>query len=321
MNKSLSIIFMGTPEFAVASLDALMKSRHKILAVVTAPDRPASRGLKLQQSAVKKYALEHNLLVLQPEKLKNEEFINELKKLNPDLIVVVAFRMLPEVVWKLPKYGTINLHASLLPSYRGAAPINWAIINGEKQTGVTTFFINEHIDKGNIIFRDFVNISEDDNAGTLHDKLMAIGSNLLVETVNTISSSGVGSFNQDDFTTNNLNLAPKIFRENCHIDWNKPAEQIYNFIRGLSPYPAAWTEIVNKEGKKLVMKIFRSAIRHDVALSPGKLVVKDNTYLYIGCKDGAIEVKELQLEGKKTMPAADFLRGFRLNEADWGIAI
>ncbi len=319
MSEGLSIVFMGTPEFAVASLDALVKSRHKVLAVVTAPDRPASRGLKLQQSAVKQYALRNNLPVLQPEKLKNEEFINELKKLNPDLIVVVAFRMLPEVVWKLPKMGTINLHASLLPQYRGAAPINWAIINGEKETGVTTFFINEHIDMGNVIHRKTIPIEENDNAGTLHDKLMVIGSTLLVETIDSFDLMPVATLPQKYFPKEDLKPAPKIFREYCHIDWNKPAEQVHNFIRGLSPYPAAWTEIVNKDGKKLVMKIYDSAINTNITLSTGELQVKDNTYIYIGCKDAAIEIKELQLEGKKTMPAADFLRGFRLEGEGWKV--
>lgn len=312
---------MGTPEFAVASLNALVKSGHKVLAVVTAPDRPASRGLKLQQSAVKEYALKNNLPVLQPEKLKDEAFINELKKLNADLFVVVAFRMLPEVVWKLPKLGTINLHASLLPNYRGAAPINWAIINGEKQTGVTTFFINQDIDKGDIIFRRFINIFESDNAGTLHDKLMTEGSDLLVETVNAISHSGVGSFIQDEMTEKKFSPAPKIFKSDCHINWNKPANEVRNFIRGLSPYPAAWTEIVNKEGKKLVMKIYNASICTDIVLPVGKILVKDNLHIYIGCNDNAIEVKELQIEGRKTMSAADFLRGFRLEEEGWKVVI
>lgn len=321
MNNSLSIVFMGTPEFAVASLDALVKSRHKVIAVVTAPDRPASRGLKLHQSAVKEYAIQHNLPVLQPEKLKDENFINKLKELNPDLIVVVAFRMLPEVVWKLPKYGTINLHASLLPKYRGAAPINWAIINGEKQTGVTTFYINEHIDRGDIIFNNIVHILENDNAGTLHDKLMYEGSVLLVDTVDAISSSGVGAHIQENYTIVDIKPAPKIFKADCKINWNKPAQEVRNFIRGLSPYPAAWTEIVNKEGKKLVMKIFSASVDPDMKLSPGELYIEGNIHIYIGCKEGAVEVQELQLEGRKTMPVADFLRGFRLEEEGWKINI
>jgi methionyl-tRNA formyltransferase len=315
---------MGTPEFAVASLDALVKSRHEVLAVVTAPDRPASRGLKLQQSAVKEYALQHDLPVLQPEKLKDESFINELKKLNPDLIVVVAFRMLPEVVWKLPKYGTINLHASLLPNYRGAAPINWAIINGEEITGVTTFFINQVIDKGNVLMCKQVNIDEDDNAGSLHDKLMSGGADLLIQTVDSIAddnhSKGTSQDNLErDYSLEQLKPAPKIFKADCKIDWNKPAKEVRNFIRGLSPYPAAWTEIANKEGKKLVMKIFASEVKPDIVLPPGKLNVVDSIHIYIGCKDVAVEITKLQLEGRKTMPVADFLRGFRLEEEGYSI--
>lgn len=321
MSNSLSIVFMGTPEFAVASLHALVKSRHKVIAVVTAPDRPASRGLKLQQSAVKEYAVKNNLPVLQPEKLKDETFINQLKELNPDLIVVVAFRMLPEVVWKLPKYGTINLHASKLPQYRGAAPINWAIINGEKMTGVTTFYINEHIDKGDIIFSDNVHILEDYNAGTLHDKLMVDGSLLLVRTVDVISDTGVGSHNQENYTIVDIKPAPKIFKADCKINWNRPAEQVRNFIRGLSPYPAAWTVLQNREGKKLTLKIYASTINRDVPVPTGKLLVKDNVHIYIGCTDAALEITELQLEGRKTMPVADFLRGFRLAEEGWSIVM
>ena len=322
MSNTLSIVFMGTPEFAVASLDALVKSRHKVLAVVTAPDRPASRGLKLQQSAVKEYAIEKGIPVLQPEKLKDESFINQLKELNPDLIVVVAFRMLPEVVWKMPRLGTINLHASLLPQYRGAAPINWAIINGEKETGVTTFFINEQIDEGNIIDRQDLAIVENDNAGTLHDKLMNIGSRLLVKTVDTIFAfdGSLIEMPQEALEKGQkLSPAPKIFKADCKIDWNKPAEQVRNFIRGLSPYPAAWTVIENKEGKKLVMKIFASELKPDMVLPPGKLRVVDGVHIYIGCNDIAIEITKLQLEGRKTMPVADFLRGFRLEEEGYSI--
>lgn len=321
MNERLSVIFMGTPEFAVASLDALVKSRHKILAVVTVPDKPASRGLKLQQSAVKEYALKNNLPVLQPEKLRSEEFIYKLKELNPDLIVVVAFRMLPETVWKLPKMGSINLHASLLPQYRGAAPINWAIINGEKETGVTTFFINQVIDNGDILLQEKVAITEGDTAGTIHNKLMSIGSALLVKTVNAIADKTTERSRQQNISKDLLKPAPKIFREDCRINWNNKAEQVHNFIRGLSPYPAAWTEIINPEGKKLVMKIFRSAVSNEINLLPGKLLIKNNTCIYIGCGDGAIEVKEVQLEGKKAMPVADFLRGFKLEEEGWKIII
>jgi methionyl-tRNA formyltransferase len=320
MSNSLSILFMGTPEFAVASLDALVKSRHKVIAVVTAPDRPASRGLKLQQSAVKEYALKNNLLVLQPEKLKDENFINKVKELNPDIAVVVAFRMLPEVVWKLPKLGTINLHASLLPQYRGAAPINWAIINGEKKTGVTTFFINQEIDKGDILGRIEVPISDNDNAGVLHDRLMTEGKVLLVKTVDSIAE-GATSIPQDSIIKEILKPAPKIFKHDCRVNWNKPANEVHNFIRGLSPYPAAWTEIVNKDSKKLVLKIFNSIVKPGISLLPGKLLVEGNLHIYIGCANMAIEVTELQLEGRKTMPVADFLRGFRLKEDDWNIIV
>ncbi len=319
MDKSLRIVFMGTPEFAVASLDALVKSRHQVVAVVTAPDRPASRGLKLQQSAVKEYAIQNNLPVLQPEKLKDENFISQLKELTPDLAVVVAFRMLPEVVWRLPKLGTINLHASLLPQYRGAAPINWAVINGEKQTGVTTFFINQDIDKGNILLQEKVAILESDNAGTVHDNLMNTGSALLVKTVDYIAVGLFADVPQDTFSTDNLKPAPKIFKDDCKINWNRPAHEVFNFIRGLSPYPAAWTVLENKEGKQLTLKIYSSLVSHDIVVAPGEILIKDSIHIYIGCSDCAIEVKELQLEGRKTMPVADFLRGFRLEEEGWHI--
>jgi methionyl-tRNA formyltransferase len=317
---------MGTPEFAVASLDALVKSNHKVIAVITAPDRPASRGLKLQQSAVKEYAVKNNLRVLQPEKLKDESFISQLKELNADLFVVVAFRMLPEVVWKMPKMGTINLHASILPQYRGAAPINWAIINGEKETGVTTFFINEAIDKGNVLMRKFRSIEENDNAGTIHDNLMEDGADLLVQTVDAIAdgnhSKGTSQDSMEkDYSLDLIKPAPKIFKQDCLINWNKPAEQVRNFIRGLSPYPSAWTVLQNKEGKKLTLKIYASKVSMDIKLAPGELRVVDTIHIYIGCSDAALEITELQLEGRKTMPVADFLRGFRLEEEGWNIVI
>jgi methionyl-tRNA formyltransferase len=320
MSDSLRIVFMGTPEFAVASLDALVHSNHKVVAVVTAPDRPASRGLKLQQSAVKEYAVKNNLLVLQPEKLKEETFINQLKELNADLFVVVAFRMLPEVVWKMPPKGTINLHASLLPYYRGAAPINWAIINGERVTGVTTFFINEAIDKGNILFFKGVPILDSDDAGSLHNTLMNVGAKLLVQTIEYVAGGKSLSVPQD-FPESELKLAPKIFKEDCKIDWNKPARDVFNFIRGLSPYPAAWTVLQNGEGKKLTLKIYESKVASVTGLLPGERGIVDGIHIYIGCSDAAIEVTKLQLEGRKTMPVADFLRGFRLEEEGWNIVI
>lgn len=310
---------MGTPEFAVASFEALVKSRHKVIAAITAPDRPASRGLKLKQSAVKEYAIRNNIPVLQPEKLRDESFITALKELNADLFVVVAFRMLPEVIWKMPKLGTINLHASLLPQYRGAAPINWAVINGEKETGATTFFINQVIDNGDILLQERVPISESDDAGSIHDKLMMIGAGLLVKTVNAITDGTIRSKAQESISPGSLKLAPKIFREDCRINWNNKALQVHNLIRGLSPYPTAWTEIRNKGGKQLTVKILGSHIKSGIQLASGELRVEDNTHIYIGCIDAALEIIELQLEGKKAMPAADFLRGFRLREEGWNI--
>ncbi|HTB31546.1 MAG TPA: methionyl-tRNA formyltransferase, partial [Bacteroidia bacterium] len=236
----------------------------------------------------------------------------------------VAFRMLPEVVWKMPLKGTINLHASWLPQYRGAAPINWAIINGDNATGVTTFYINEHIDKGNIIFRREVLITESDNAGVLHDKLMERGASLLVDTLDYIANKDGQPHPvliQEYIPINDIKPAPKIFKQDCLINWNKPAEQVRNFIRGLSPYPAAWTVLQNKEGKKLTLKIYASKVSADIKLAPGELRVAGTIHIYIGCSDAALEITELQLEGRKTMPVADFLRGFRLEEEGWNIVI
>lgn len=313
MSKSLRIVFMGTPEFAVATLDALLKSRHTVVGVVTVPDKPANRGLKLQASAVKEFALKHNLPVLQPEKLKTEEFVSALKKLNPDLQVVVAFRMLPEIVWALPEYGTINLHASLLPQYRGAAPINWAVINGEKETGVTTFFISHQIDTGDILMQEKVAITEEDNAGTIHDKLMTIGSALTVKTVDAIADKTIKAIKQP--LSGELKAAPKIFREDCQIDFNKPVKKVHDFIRGISPYPGAWAGFENEKGEKMTLKIFRCAKHTDKTIC-GLLSVNEGR-LYIGCTDGTIEILELQAEGRKKMNTADFLRGFSLKDTTW----
>ncbi|HTB06601.1 MAG TPA: methionyl-tRNA formyltransferase [Bacteroidia bacterium] len=315
MSKSLRIVFMGTPEFAVATLDALLKSRHTVVGVVTVPDKPANRGLKLQASAVKEFAVQHNIPVLQPEKLKNEEFIKALKALNPDLQVVVAFRMLPEIVWALPEYGTINLHASLLPQYRGAAPINWAIINGEKETGITTFFISHQIDTGDILQREKVPINDDDDAGIVHDKLMALGAELVVKTVDSIADNIIHPIKQEAETV--LKAAPKIFRENCKINWNKSAEEVYNLIRGLSPYPGAWTEIANDKGDKTSLKIYKTAKSLATSLPMGTIAVNDKNQLLVGCSEGSIEIIELQAEGKKRMKAVDFLRGFPINQKNW----
>lgn len=307
---------MGTPEFAVASLDALMKSRHEVVAAVTVPDKPASRGLKMQASAVKEYAVEHNLKLLQPEKLKNETFISELKALNADLFVVVAFRMLPEIVWNMPKYGTINLHGSLLPQYRGAAPINWAIINGEKETGVTTFFIRHEIDTGDVLIRETIPVTETDDAGTVHDKLMALGAQLIVKTVDAIADGKVNPLKQEQITNTTLKPAPKIFRETCKIDWNKPTTEVFNFIRGLSPYPGAWTEFTDPTGKKAIYKIYKTIPQNSVSLSPCNASIL-NDRLYIGCSDGTLEILELQPEGRKRLKTQDFLRGMRWEDKTW----
>jgi len=319
METSLNIVFMGTPEFAVASLDALVHSRHKVAGVITVPDKPASRGLKLQESAVKKYAVEHNLKLLQPEKLKNEVFLTELKALNADLFVVVAFRMLPEAVWNMPRLGTINLHASLLPQYRGAAPINWAIINGEKETGATTFFITQEIDTGDILLQDKLPITDTDDAGTIHDKLMIEGAKLLVQTVDNIADGNVKAQKQNQQDA--IKLAPKIFRETCKIDWTKPMEDVFNFIRGLSPYPGAWTEIIDNTGKKPVLKIFKTRKQDTVKANPGKMIIGSNNHLFIGCKNNALEILELQPEGRKRMTAADYLRGMQSETKSWDLSI
>ena len=317
MNKRLRIVFMGTPEFAVASLDALVKSSHPVVAVVTVPDKPANRGLKLQASAVKEYAVTHNLKILQPEKLKDESFITELKSLEPDLQVVVAFRMLPEVVWKLPRYGTINLHASLLPQYRGAAPINRAIINGEKETGITTFFIRREIDTGDILMQERIPISETDDAGTIHDKLMIAGAKLVVKTVDAIVAHTITPLKQEKFSQSDLKPAPKIFRESCCINWFEPAGEVYNFIRGLSPYPGAWTEFINTAKQKTLIKIFKTRRQNTIQSPAGKAIIANTNKLYIGCKDEALEILELQPEGRKRMTTQEFLRGIRDENKAW----
>jgi methionyl-tRNA formyltransferase len=306
-NKDLRIIFLGTPEFAVASLDALFNAGYNIVGVVTAPDKPAGRGMKLQESAVKKYATEKNIKILQPEKLKNAEFLQELKSLNADLQVVVAFRMLPEVVWNMPPLGTINVHGSLLPQYRGAAPINWAIINGEKETGVTTFKLKHEIDTGDILLQETIAINEDETAGELHDRMKEVGAQVLVRTVAGLVDESLNETPQASIINQSLKQAPKIFTETCKIDWKKSVDEIHNLIRGLSPYPAAFTEL---EGKKL--KIFRSRKEKLLAQnSVGSTQTDKRSFLKFACPDGYIQIEELQLEGKKKMKTEDFLRGFR----------
>ena len=302
----MKIVFMGTPDFAVASLNALYENGYDIAGVVTAADKPAGRGQKLQESAVKKYAVEKGLKVLQPLKLKDPEFIEELRSLNADLQVVVAFRMLPEIVWDMPAKGTINLHASLLPNYRGAAPINHAIINGETESGVTTFFLKHEIDTGDVIFSEKVAIADDDTAGDLHDHLMEAGAGLLLKTVKAINE---GSFQEQPQTASeDLKHAPKIFKEFCKIDCTQPVKTIYNLIRGLSPYPTAFTELNEK-----TIKIFKAEyeeIQPDVA--PGSYVTDGKTFLKFAAANGFISLIDLQYEGKKRMMVNDFLRGIRL---------
>jgi len=305
----MKIVFMGTPDFAVASLDALLEAGCEIAGVVTAPDKPAGRGQKLNESAVKQYAVSKGIPVLQPVKLKDPEFIEQLRALAPDLQVVVAFRMLPEVVWNMPRLGTINLHASLLPQYRGAAPINWAVINGEKESGVTTFFLKHEIDTGNILFTEKVTVFDNFTAGDLHDKLMAKGAGLLVKTVKAIESGRYTEQPQEKLAEGTeLKHAPKIFKEDCKIDWDQPVEQVYNLIRGLSPYPTAFTEFNGK-----TIKIFSAEKElKDHDLAPGNTVTDQKTYLKFACPNGLISVKDVQMEGKKRMGIEEFLRGVRV---------
>ena len=315
---------MGTPEFAVAPLDALIQSGYEVVGVVTVADKASGRGLKINESAVKKYAVEHNIPVLQPISLKDPEFLEALKAWKPDLFVVVAFRMLPKVVWEIPPMGTFNLHAALLPQYRGAAPINWAVINGDKATGVTTFMIDDGMDTGKIMYREQCLIEPDETVGDVHDKLMNIGSKLVVQTVEAIIEGNVEMRVQKSFIQGSeiLRPAPKLTRELCHIDWNGKTKHIYNLIRGLSPYPAAFTEL-QKEDKVLQMKIYKtlkvtgdeySAMLAQNGMenaAPGTILSDGKTYLAISTADGAISITELQLSGKKRMPVKDFLIGFR----------
>ncbi|AGA78697.1 methionyl-tRNA formyltransferase [Echinicola vietnamensis] len=306
MNKDLRIIYMGTPDFAVPSLEILVENGWNVVAVITAPDKPKGRGQKLIPSPVKAAALKHEIPVLQPTNLKSPEFIEELKGYRADVQVVVAFRMLPEVVWNMPPRGTFNLHASLLPDYRGAAPINWAIINGEEETGVTTFFLKHEIDTGSIIYQEKEPILPQDNIGSLYEKLMARGSKLVLKTIEAIDKGDVDTYGQDEAKA--LHHAPKIFKETCEIDWSKPARSIHNLVRGLSPYPAAWTTLQDKS-----CKIFATEIVDELkGKSPGEYASDNKTYLHFQTGAGALSIKELQLQGKKRMEIQDFLRGNKL---------
>ena len=305
--EQLRIVFFGTPDFAVGCLKGLVDAGANIIAVVTMPDKPAGRGQQLQESAVKQYALAQGFPVLQPEKMKAPEFLDALKALNADLQVVVAFRMMPEVVWNMPPMGTINVHGSLLPQYRGAAPINWAIINGEKETGVTTFKLKHEIDTGDILLQQKVSIRADDNAGTMHDKLMHAGAELLVRTVIGIADGTLNEVPQGSIPVTALKHAPKIFKEDLIINWNKPVAEIDNLIRGMSPYPAAHTMLGDK-----TIKVYSSDYRMEAPNAITGTYETDNaTYLRFAAKDGWVYIDELQMEGKKRMNVVDFLRGFR----------
>jgi len=313
----LRIIYMGTPEFAVEPLRAILEAGYDVLAVVTAPDKPSGRGQKLHHSAVKEFALKNNLPVFQPINLKNSDFISQVRSLNPNLQVVVAFRMLPEMVWQIPSLGTINLHASLLPQYRGAAPINHAIINGETETGLTTFVIEKEIDTGNILLTEKTSIEPSDDAGTLHDRMMYLGGKLLVKTLKMIETGTVENQKQASLINEHtiLKSAPKIFRENCRINWQEDCKQIHNRIRGLSPFPGAFTSLVSEDGQARQMKIFKSSWDTSCGIEKAGTIKSDNkTYLSIFAGNGIIHIDEIQLEGKRRMKINEFLRGISLND-------
>lgn len=317
MSKQMKIIYYGTPQFAVEPLKVLLENNFVPAAVVTAPDKPAGRGLKMAASEVKEFALEKGLKVLQPEKLSDESFIRELKSIEPDLQVVVAFRKIPEAIWRLSPLGTINLHASLLPDYRGAAPINHVIINGEKETGVTTFFINDKIDTGKIILQEKVSIRENDNAGSLHDKLMNAGAFLLLETLRQIEKETMQVIEQNNLISNYemLHDAPKLSKEFCRIDWNQSPEKIFNFIRGLSPYPSAWTEIIdgNNATRLSIFSSQKEIMNHNFAT--GKVISDNKSFLKVAVPEGFVHLVELQLAGKKRLKVEEFLRGFNIADS------
>ena len=300
----MRIVFMGTPQFAVKTLDAIFNSKHELVGVVTSTDKPAGRGRKIQQSDVKQYATKNNIRLFQPEKLKNKNFIDDLKVLNADLFIVVAFRMLPKIIWEIPKKGTVNLHASILPNYRGAAPINWAIINGEKESGVTTFFINEKIDAGDVLLIEKTKIKDGQTAGELHDNLMEIGSKLIIRTISEIESGTLKSKKQ--IISASQKTAPKLNRNNTKINWFKDDITIKQFILGLNPYPGAWT-LLSNNGRKLNFKIFN--VKTSNLKVPKKTILLKENKLYIGTNTNALELLEIQLEGKKRMNANDFLQG------------
>ena len=311
----MRIVFMGTPEFAVESLNILVENKYNVVGVITMPDKPSGRGHKMQCSAVKQYALEHNLPVLQPEKLKEESFLDELKLLNADLQIVVAFRMLPEVVWNMPQYGTFNLHASLLPQYRGAAPINWAIINGEKETGATTFFLTHEIDTGKIILQEKIAIADTDDAGIVHDKLMSMGAEMVKKTVDLLMEGKIEGIDQSQFIhpETELKAAPKIFKETCEIQLSWTIDKVYNFVRGLSPYPAAWIDLqFPGQSDNMTLKVFESEKEPEQHTLPvGTIVTDGKKFAKIAFTDGFIQLKSVQAPGKKRMDIGELLRGMR----------
>ncbi|MEI6883894.1 MAG: methionyl-tRNA formyltransferase [Bacteroidota bacterium] len=316
LHPASRIIFYGTPEIAKESLKAVVDCGYQVVAVVTAPDRPAGRGMKMRASKVKEYALEQGLKVLQPEKLSDPVFFEELRKFKPDLQVVVAFRMMPRSIWTLPPKGTFNLHASLLPQYRGAAPINWAVINGEAETGLTTFFLRDKVDTGDIIFREPMSIGPDETAGELHDRMKIQGAQLVIKTIEAVFSGKINPQDQSRFANHDspLKPAPKIYTDTCRIDWNMPSAYIYNKIRGLSPLPGAFTEITLKDGSKSVLKIFRAGIElQKTSEEPGSVLTDGRSSLRISAPDGYVNIYELQIAGRKPMKTDEFLRGFGKN--------
>ena len=310
--RDLRIVFMGTPDFAVATLKNLLDHNYNVVGVITAPDRPAGRGRKLKSSAVKKFALENHLKIMQPTNLKSEDFIKELQSLNANLQIIVAFRMLPKVVWDMPEYGTFNLHASLLPNYRGAAPIHWAIINGEVKTGVTTFFIDDKIDTGAIIMKEEKDITKDETVGGLHDKLMDIGSDLVIKTLKLIEADKIKTTIQPE--DQDLKTAYKLNRENCKINWNENINHIYNKIRGLNPFPTAWCYLDNGDDKKLSIKIYGVSKTEELHNSENGTVIITDNKIKVACKNGFINIKELQLPNKRKMDSVSLLNGFKFHE-------
>lgn len=311
------IVFMGTPDFAVASLDAIVQAGYDIAAVVTTPDRPAGRGQKMTISAVKQYATTHNLLLLQPEKLRETTFLESLRALQADLFVVVAFRMLPQCVWAMPPMGTFNLHASLLPRYRGAAPINWALINGEKETGVTTFLLNEHIDEGSILLQESTPIFDNDNVESLHDRLAEMGRKLVVHTIEGLADNQLTPQPQNNEAVETMPNAPKIFKDDCRIQWNHNTNELHNFIRGLSPYPAAWMHITDAKGNRQQVKVYETQTEICDVNEPGTLVSDGKTYLKVSTNDGYLLIISLQMNGKHKVGIRELLRGY--NVSNWEI--